>query len=104
MAANDGTGTITQTLPASATLPLLAAPVLPKAMLRSVRQITVTLADPELGMKVEDRGGLPHQQRRTDQDLERRGTLFRQGRHEVLAVRLGRLVRSVQSRRRDRAD
>ena len=53
MAANDGTGTITQTLPASATLPLLAAPVLPKAMLRSVRQITVTLADPELGMKVE---------------------------------------------------
>ena len=53
MAANDGSGTITQTLPASATLPLLAAPVLPKAMLRSVRQITVTLADPELGMKVE---------------------------------------------------
>ena len=53
MASNDGSGTITQTLPASATLPLLAAPVLPKAMLRSVRQITVTLADPELGMKVE---------------------------------------------------
>ena len=53
MAANDGSGTITQTLPASATLPLLAAPVLPKQMLRSVRQITVTLADPELGMKVE---------------------------------------------------
>jgi len=53
MASNDGSGTITQTLPASATLPLLAAPVLPKQMLRSVRQITVTLADPELGMKVE---------------------------------------------------
>ena len=53
MSANDGSGTISQTLPASATLPLLAAPVLPKQMLRSVRQITVTLADPELGMKVE---------------------------------------------------